>query len=435
MLSSNDIPLHYQETHQFSEKTPATSPSDSGRKSLSSAKKHQSMPVMRSPEKKKVTLVDAVSSPTPMPDGSPVVQFRSPTSIPVLKIRSTASSADPGDSPRSMKSPRSPRSEYEVKSTRRHQIESPTASRNTTVTQTVTSTAGKTEVPPQMTSMQKTSSQRLSAPPNTVSLKPPIPEQIDALADLWMTQLLKSSSDSKEGQYGKLTSAKINSLGRTDGKVDAAALPDVLRSLAISSGRDGKVMLNSLLNSALANHMSQSVAGKTMVAMLTIVISSHPELAAIDFAQLTAGDVDSSNAIKEQMNRSVMTQARACVDIIFGTDRQFSQSHLPPALLDFWKQLDTMLVQEAAKNPELSKEQVLTARRNLGFDLLITRQIYPYALKPVKQLSSNSMQSPNADTAHVAPSVLQIALANTLREQLIREWPSFVDDAIRYFDA
>ena len=60
MLSSNDIPLHYQETHQFSEKTPATSPSDSGRKSLSSAKKHQSMPVMRSPEKKKVTLVDAV---------------------------------------------------------------------------------------------------------------------------------------------------------------------------------------------------------------------------------------------------------------------------------------------------------------------------------------------------------------------------------------
>jgi hypothetical protein len=45
------------------------------------------------------------------------------------------------------------------------------------------------------------------------------------------------------------------------------------------------------------------------------------------------------------------------------------------------------------------------------------------------------MQSPNADTAHAAPSVLQIALANTLREQLIREWPSFVDDAIRYFDA
>ncbi|MEY3899698.1 MAG: hypothetical protein RI962_853 [Pseudomonadota bacterium] len=435
MLSSNDIPLNYQPSHQISEKNLLSSSSDSGGKSSSSAKKHQSMPVMRSPEKKKVTLADTTPTPVPMPDGSPVTQFKSPASLPALRIRSMGSSVESGDSPHLMKSPRSPRSEHEVKSTRRHQIESPTASRNTTITQTVTSATTNADAPPQMTSVQKLPSQRLSAPPNTVSLKQPPSEQMDALADLWINQLLKSSSHSKDGQYGKLTVAKINSLGRTDGKIDATALPDVLRPLAPPSTRDGKVMLNSLLNSALANHMSQSSAGKTMVAMLKIILDSHPELAAIDFAQLTAGEVDSSNALKEQMNQSVMTQAKACVDVIFGAGRKFNQSHLPPALLEFWKQLDTILVQEATKNPELSKEQILTARRNLAFDLLITRQIYPYALKPVKQLSSNGMQSSTADTAHAAPSVLQTAFANTLREHLVREWPSFFDDAIKYFDS
>ena len=172
-----------------------------------------------------------------------------------------------------------------------------------------------------------------------------------------------------------------------------------------------------------------------MATMLKIAIDSHPDLAAIDVAQLTAGDVDDSIALKAQMSQSVLPQAQACVTVIFGTDRKLSQSHLPPALLQFWKQLDTILVQEAAKNPELSKEQVMTARRNLGFDLLITRQIYPYALKPAKPSSSDGMLSSNSSAASAAPSVFQTAFANTLRDQLSRDWPLFFDDAIAQFDA
>ena len=328
-------------------------------------------------------------------------------------------------------------------STRRHQIESPTTSRNATVkqavaqtvTQTVTSIPAKSDTSPPMTSPPKTPSQRLSAPPNTISLKQPPAEQMDALAELWMIQLLKSPSSSKDELYGKLTAAKINSLGRTDGRVDATALPAVLQPLVLPSGRDGKVMMNSLLNSALANHMSQSAAGKTMATMLKVAIDSHPDLAAIDVTQLTAGDMDDNNALKAQMHQSVLPQAQACVTVIFGTDRKLNQSHLPPALLQFWKQLDAILVQQAAKNPELSKEQVMTARRNLGFDLLITRQIYPYALKPLKSSSSDSQSSSSASSAVAEPSVLQTAFANTLRDQLMRDWPLFFDDAIAQFDA
>ena len=324
-------------------------------------------------------------------------------------------------------------------STRRHQIESPTTLRHATVkqtvTQTVVSTTAKADTSPQMTSPPKTPSQRLSAPPNTISLKYPPAEQMDALAELWISQLLKSAPNSKDESDGKLTAAKINSLGRTDSKVDTSALPAVLEPLMLPFGRGGKVMMNFLLNSALANHMSQSAAGKTMATMLKIAITSHPDLAAIDFAQLTAGDADDSNALKAQMNQSVLTQAQACVTIIFGTDRKLSQSHLPPALLQFWKRLDRILVQEAGKNPELSKEQVMTARRNLGFDLLITRQIYPYALKPVKPSSSEDTPSGSMSPATATPSVLQMAFANTLRDQLMRDWPSFFDDAIAHFDA
>ena len=172
-----------------------------------------------------------------------------------------------------------------------------------------------------------------------------------------------------------------------------------------------------------------------MATMLKIAIDSHPDLAAIDVAQLTAGDVDDSTALKAQMNQSVLPQAQACVTVIFGADRKLNQSHLPPAVLQFWKQLDAILVQQAAKNPELSKEQVMTARRNLGFDLLITRQIYPYALKPLKSSSSDSQSSSSASSAVAEPSVLQTAFANTLRDQLMRDWPLFFDDAIAQFDA
>jgi hypothetical protein len=277
--------------------------------------------------------------------------------------------------------------------------------------------------------------QRLSSPPATISLNQQTPEQMNALADLWIQHLLGSLSSTSSDHVSLLTVAKINSLGRTDGKVVASFLSQALHNLKISEDKQGKVSLSSLLNSMLANHLGQSVTGKTIKTMQATVMHANQKLAAICFDDMIEfDDEDKGDEVRQQMTDAVIDHASACVDVAFGLSRKLSESHLPQALLDFWKLLDSRLVKEAEKNPALTAEQILTARKNLGFDLLVTRQMFPLALKPVQAMPGAEVK-PTRVSADTALPVLVTTFANTMSAELNKAWPAFFANAIASFNA
>ena len=426
------------------------------------------MPVMRSPEKTKNPLPAPILNGSPQPDEKTAEQFKSPVGMPTLRLRSVKSPSDGGDSPRSVKSPRSPRSEHEVMSSRRHRIDSPKArvtaqqqvpafapalnatvvpTVTQTVTQTVTSTDGTNQA--KSTSIEtkglpgspssdvvpdKLARQRLSAPARMINLPQPLPEQMEALADLWIQKLLGSSSE-KGANAALLTVAKINSLGRTDNKVTSSALSEILQDLKVPEDTQGKVDINGLLRAMLENHLTRSDAGKTIHTMQITVMHAYPKLAAIRFDDLMALDnPDKEKAIRQEMADTVKAQAGACVDVAFGPSRQLSESRLPQGLLNFWKLIDARLVREAAKNPSLTSEQVLKARSNLGFDLLITRQMYPFALDTSRATIATEAKQIRV-TARTAPPVLTSVFAATMADAMLQAWPAFLTDAINHFDA
>jgi hypothetical protein len=413
----------------------------------SPSKKHRSQPVMCSPEKTKNPLPAPTLHGSPQSEEKTTEQFKSPVGVPTLRLRSVKSPSDGGDSPRSVKSPRSPRNEHEVMSSRRHRIDSPKArvtaqqqapafasAMNATVVPTVTQTAISTPTTGGAVSPDKIARQRLSAPPNTINLHKSSPEQMNALADLWIQKILGSSLEKGAG-VAPLTDAKINALGRTDGKVPLSALPQTLLDLKISADKQDKVELNGLLRSMLANHLAQSDAGKTIKTMQVTVLHANPKMAAIHFDDMIAlDDPDAETELRQEMATTVRAQAEACVDVTFGPSRKLSECRLPQDLLNFWKMIDARLVREAAKNPALSKEQVLKARSNLGFDLLITRQLYPFALKPAPESAATETKQGKV-TANMALPVLATVFATTMSDAFLQAWPAFCADAIKHFDA
>lgn len=452
MSFNSNLSTSYQSDSYQSGRVKDPAKVDDKELTTSPSKKHRSLPVMRSPEKTKNPLPAPAVYSSPQPDDATTDQFKSPVGVPTLRLRSVKSPSDAGDSPRSVRSPKSPRSEHEVMSSRRHRIDSPRAKLTAqqqvpafvsalnatvvstvtqTVTQTVTSSTGTNQgaVAP-----DKIARQRLSAPPNTIILHKPSPEQMNDLADLWIQKTLGLSTK-KGTDVAPLTDAKINALGRTDGKVAVSALPEILRDLKISADKQGKVELNGLLRSMLANHLAQSDAGKTIKTMQLAVLNANPKLAAIHFDDMIAlDDPDAETELRQTMASTARTQAEACVDVAFGPSRKLSECHLPQDLLNFWKLIDARLVMEAKKNPALSKEQVLKARSNLGFDLLITRQLYPFALKPAPEVAATETKQGKV-TANMALPVLVTVFATTMSDAFLQAWPAFCADAIKHFDA
>ena len=472
MSLSNDFsPTHHSGAHHSSRKN-NINVKEKKEVGESSSKKYRSQPVIRTPEKKKDTLPELKLHELPKPDQTVFDNFKSPVGSISLRGRLVKSPTDASDSPnsaRSPQSPRSPRNEYEVMSSRRHRIDSPRSNRTgqqqahalvssptltttKTVTQTLTQTAtssmsassatdtfrGNINTPSSPTrdaSSSMVARQRLSSPPATISLNQQTPEQMNALADLWIQHLLGSLSSTSSDHVSLLTVAKINSLGRTDGKVVASSLSPALGDLKISVDNQGKVSLSSLLNSMLANHLSQSVTGKTIKTMQATVMHANQKLAAICFDDMIELDEDGkAEEVRQQMTDAVIGHASACVDVAFGPSRKLSESHLPQALLDFWKLLDAKLVKEAEKNPTLTAEQILTARKNLGFDLLVTRQMFPFALKPVQAMPGAEVK-PTRVSADTALPVLVTTFANTMSAEFHKAWPAFFANAIASFDA
>ncbi len=471
MNSSADFSINHQSNTQYFDLNKSIESKEKKEQVGSPSKKHRSQPVMRSPEKKKNIFPDLPLPDLPKSDESDDLvfeQFKSPSCISSFRTRSMKSPSGANDSPTSTvspRSPRSPRNEHETMSSRRHRIESPRSSRSgqqqssgplspqsvavtKTVAQTVTSTLSTSQVadtsrrntnavvsPNGHVPSTNTARQRLSSPPGTIALNQPSDEQMDALADLWIQNTVGSSSGKSGDRISLLTVGKINALGRTDGKIDALALPPVLGGLKVSADKQGKVSLSNLLNSLLANHLGQSDTGKTIRAMQAMAMHDNPKLSSISFEDMMAiGDAGEEKKLRQTMADAIVGQSRACIDVAFGKSGKLSECHLPQPLLDFWQMLDARLVKEAAKNPALTPAEILTARSNLGFDLLVTRQIYPFTLKPA-QAKAGTEATSTRTTSDAALPVLSTVFANSVREAALAAWPAFFNDAIASFDA
>jgi len=256
-----------------------------------------------------------------------------------------------------------------------------------------------------------------------------------ALADLWIQHLLGSSSNKSSDQAPLLTGIKINALGRVDGKMDASALPEVFSGLKVSVDKQGKVLLSSVLNSLLANHLSQSDTGKTIKAMQAVAMQANPTLAKISFDEMKdLNDADKEKELRQTMADAILSEASTCVDVAFGPSRKLSESHLPQALLTFWKLLDARLVKEAKNNPALTQSEILKARRNLGFDLLVTRQMFPFVLKTAQATSGAEAKSTRVTAENALPALVT-TFATTMSHEFQKAWHAFSDDAFASFDA
>jgi len=466
-LSTSFSSNNQSEVHQ-SERKKNTDLSEKKESGASPSKKHRSQPIIRTPDKKEDALPELKLHALPKSDQTAFDDFKSPVGSISLRGRVVKSPTGPDKSPnsaRSPQSPRSPRNEHETMSSRRHRIDSPRAKRSSqqqttpsvssptltttkTATQTVTSTVAVSNmasthgvnsnmpVSPAKDELRHTvARQRMSSPPNTISLNQPSPEQMNALADLWIQHLLGSSSNKLSDQTPLLTGIKINALGRTDGKIDASALPEIFSGLKVSADKQGKVSLSSLLNSLLANHLSQSDTGKTIKAMQAVAMQANPTLAKISFDEMmNFDDADKQKELRKTMTDAIVGEASACVDVAFGQSRKLADSHLPQALLDFWKLLDARLVREAKSNAALTQSEILKARRNLGYDLLVTRQMFPFALK-VAQATSGAEAKSTRVMAEDALPVLVTTFAKTMSDEFQKAWHAFSDDAFASFDA
>jgi hypothetical protein len=472
MSVSNDFsPTHQSDAHHSSRKNDINV-KEKKAASGSPSKKHRSQPVIRTPEKNKDTLPELKLHELPKPDQTVFDNFKSPVGSISLRGRLVKSPTDTSDAPnsaRSPKSPRSPRNEYEVMSSRRHRIDSPRSNRagqqqapalvssptlttTKTVTQTVTQTvtspmAASTATdnfrgninaptsPPRDAVSSTVVRQRLSSPPATVSLNQQTPEQMNDLADLWVKHLLGSLSSTSSDHMPLLTDAKIDVLGRGDGIVVKSSLKPALFDLKMPNDKQAMVSLSSLLNSMLANHLSQSVMGKTIKTMQVTVMHANQKLAAISFDDMIKlDDENKGEEVRQQMANASIGHASACVDVAFGPSRKLSESHLPQALLDFWKLVDAKFVKEVKKNPTHTAEQILTARKNLGFDLLVTRQMFAFAAKPAQAMTGTEVK-PTRVSADTAIPALVRAFANVMSAELHKVWPAFFANAIASFDA
>ena len=88
---------------------------------------------------------------------------------------------------------------------------------------------------------------------------------------------------------------------------------------------------------------------------------------------------------------------------------ELSQSGFPPGLIKLWKQFDQKLADWAKKDLRLSDEDLDKMRSALGFDLIVTRLIYPVCI--------------GVDGAR--PSLPETSFADAVRQSTLTSWDAF----------
>jgi hypothetical protein len=249
----------------------------------------------------------------------------------------------------------------------------------------------------------------------------------DALIQAMRTEASKtkisSDSGSKQGGVGLVTSnltprgllgsSTINSLARFEVAIDIASLnPDLKKLIENQPDFHNKKTIShtALLKVMIHEKLSDSQAGKTLLAMKQAVMQIHKgnELTIEHFHAMSNGPELKAMAIAD-----MALHAKATSNISFGKlAPSVAKSGLPSELIAIWKEADRGLCEWAAENPKLSADEIDKARSALGFDLIVTRSIYPFIF------------GASEESHLVVPSWF----ATAVRESHTAAWPEFFAD-------
>lgn len=215
---------------------------------------------------------------------------------------------------------------------------------------------------------------------------------------------------------GSLSKDAIVSLARFEVHIPLEKLPSELRE-KIGETRDGKVSHARLIKALYLDLLTESEAGKTLLAMRRMVMLQYggTHLTLAERLRIEEKDL----GFKARMQANLEGQARACAAIALGRvgsaqGPAISTSKLPAELVAFWKAMDRELCGWGRENPDLDADQLRTARENLGFDILFTRLMLPVALG-------------GPDESHL---VIPMMFFDAVKSALLDDWPAFAGSMI-----
>ena len=200
---------------------------------------------------------------------------------------------------------------------------------------------------------------------------------------------------------------EIITAGRNKFPIPLESIPKVPREkiMSLKSLPDDAVSIShaQLLKLLLIQEFRSSAAGKT--------ISDGRQQALRSAGSSPTADISSDpTTLKAEKNRLTALfgpHAQKITMSLLGGE--LSQSGFPPVLIKLWKQFDQKLVDWAKKDLRLSDEDLDKMRSALGFDLIVTRLIYPVCI----------------GVDGTRPSLPGTSFADAVRQSTLTSWDAF----------
>ena len=200
---------------------------------------------------------------------------------------------------------------------------------------------------------------------------------------------------------------EIITAGRNKFPIPLESIPKVPREkiMSLKSLPDDAVSIShaQLLKLLLIQEFRSSAAGKT--------ISNGRQQALRSAGSSPTADISSDQTtLKAEKNRLTTLfgpHAQKITMSLFGGE--LFQSGFPPGLIKLWKHFDQKLVDWAKKDLRLSDEDLDKMRSALGFDLIVTRLIYPVCI----------------GVDGTRPSLPGTSFADAVRQSTLTSWDAF----------
>ena len=200
---------------------------------------------------------------------------------------------------------------------------------------------------------------------------------------------------------------EIIAAGRDKFKIPLATLTEVLREkiLVLNSLSDDSTTIShaDLLKTLMLEEFKVSTSGK-------ILIGSRQK------ALRSAGPSQKPNPLDDQQRQKTektrlltlfKEPAEQITTSLFNVD--LSQSGFPQSLLTLWKSFDQKLVDWAQETLQVSAEELEKLRSTLGFDLIVTRLIYPMCI----------------GIGDAEPTLAATSFADAVRQSTMQTWEAF----------
>ena len=158
-----------------------------------------------------------------------------------------------------------------------------------------------------------------------------------------------------------------------------------------------------LLKILMLDEFRQSAAGKALLSTRRQALQAAGQ----SQSNTPISEQASRKAEKERLLKIFQPHTEQLTSKLFSTD--LSQSGFPPSLLALWKSFDNKLVDWAKANLNASVDKTDQLRSALGFDLLVTRLLYPMCI----------------GIGDAEPTLAATSFADSVRLLTLKNWDTF----------